>query len=70
MLHTVAKALSRRLEAVESHNVVAARYNIHWSTISRLWQRYQQSGSTNHRPSSGRPHLPKEQTSYSISNIL
>ena len=39
----------------ESHNAVAARYNIHRSMISRLWQRYQQSGSTNDGLRSGRP---------------
>jgi transposase len=39
-----------RQEAGESQNAVAARYNVHRSTMSRLWQCYQQSGSTSGPP--------------------
>ena len=46
-----------RLAAGESHNAVAAPYNVHRNTIARLWQRYQQSGSTNDRPRSGHPRI-------------
>ena len=34
-----------------------ARYNVHQSTISRLWQHYQQSCSTNASSGSGRPRI-------------
>ena len=46
-----------RQEAGESQNAVAARYNVHRSTMSRLWQCYQQSGPTNDRPRSGPPRI-------------
>ena len=46
-----------RLQAGESQNAVARLYNVHRSTISRLWQRYQQSGSTADRQRSGRPRI-------------
>ena len=39
-----------RLQASESQNAVARLYNVHRSMISRLFQRYQQSGSTADRP--------------------
>jgi hypothetical protein len=42
-----------RQETGESQNAVAARYNVHRSMMSRLWQRYQQSGSTNDGSRSG-----------------
>jgi transposase len=46
-----------RLAASESQNAVATPYNVHRNTIARLWQRYQQSGSTNDRPRSGHPRI-------------
>ena len=46
-----------RIQAGESQNVVARDYNVHCSTISRLWQRYQQQGTTDDRPRSGRPRV-------------
>ena len=46
-----------RIQAGESQNVVARDYNVHRSTISRLWQRYQQQGTTDDRPRSGRPRV-------------
>jgi transposase len=46
-----------RLETGESQNAVAARYDVHRNMISRLWQRYQQSGSTNDGPRSERPRI-------------
>ena len=46
-----------RLETGESQNAVAARYNVHRSMMSRLWQLYQQSGSRNDGPRSGRPRI-------------
>ena len=45
------------LETAESQNAVAARYNVHRSMMSRLWQRYQQSGSTNDGSRSGCPRI-------------
>lgn len=46
-----------RLLAGESQNAVARLYNVHRSTISRLLQRHQQSGSTADRQRSGRPRI-------------
>ena len=46
-----------RLQAGELQNAVARLYNVHWSTISRLFQRYHQSGSTDNRQRSGRPRI-------------
>jgi transposase len=44
-----------RPETGESQNAIAARYYVHRSMMSRLCQLYQQSGSTNDGPRSGRP---------------
>ena len=49
--------IGRRLETGESQNAVAARYDVHRNMISRLRQRYQQSGSKNNGPRSGRPRI-------------
>ena len=46
-----------RLHAAESQNVEARLCIVHRSTISRLLQRYQQSGSTADRQRSGRPRI-------------
>jgi transposase len=46
-----------RFQAGESKNAVARLYNVHRSTISRLLQRYQQSGSTANHQRSGRPRI-------------
>lgn len=50
-----------RLEAGESQYVVAQHYNVHKSTISRLWQRYLQTGTSNDRPRTGRPRITTAQ---------
>jgi hypothetical protein len=44
-----------RHQVSELQNTFARFYNVHRSTISRLLQRYQQSGSTADRQRSGRP---------------
>ena len=46
-----------RLQAGESQNEVARTLNVNQSTISRLWNRFQQTGSTNDRQRSGRPRI-------------
>ena len=46
-----------RLQAGESQNEVARTLNVNQSTISRLWNRFQQTGSTNDRQKSGRPRI-------------
>jgi DNA-binding XRE family transcriptional regulator len=46
-----------RLQSGESQNEVARTLNVNQSTISRLWNRFQQTGSTNDRQRSGRPHI-------------
>jgi hypothetical protein len=46
-----------RLQAGESQIEVARTLNINQSTISRLWNRFQQTGSTNDRQRSGRPRI-------------
>ena len=46
-----------RLQAGESQNEVARTLNVNHSTISRLWSRFQQTGSTNNRQRSGRPRI-------------
>ena len=46
-----------RLQAGETQNAVARLYNVQRSKISRLLQRYQQSGSTADRQRSGRPRI-------------
>lgn len=50
-----------RLEAGESQYVVAQHYNVHRSTISRLWQRYLQTGTSNDRPRTSRPRITTAQ---------
>ena len=46
-----------RLQAGESQHEVTRTLNVNQSTISRLWNRFQQSGSTNDRQRSGRPRI-------------
>ena len=46
-----------RLQAGESQHEVARTLNVNQSTISRLWNRFQQTGSTNDRQRSGRPRI-------------
>ncbi|XP_067679681.1 uncharacterized protein [Haliotis asinina] len=46
-----------RLQAVESQSSVARRLNVSQSSISRLFTRFNQTGSTNDRRRSGRPRL-------------
>lgn len=46
-----------RLEAGESQTAVATTFNVSQSTISRLWNRYRQHGSTCDLPRSGRPRV-------------
>ena len=46
-----------RLQSGESQNEVARTLNVNQSTISRLWNRFQQTGSTNDRQRSGRPRI-------------
>ncbi|XP_067664519.1 uncharacterized protein [Haliotis asinina] len=46
-----------RLEAGETRSDVAMFFNVPPSTISRLWERYQQHGSTRDLPRSGRPRV-------------
>ena len=49
-----------RHQVSELQNAFARFYNVHRSTISRLLQRYQQSGSTADRERSGRPMITSE----------
>ena len=44
-----------RLQAEQSQAEVAQHLNVNQSTISRLWTRFQQTGSTADRPRAGRP---------------
>ena len=46
-----------RLQAEESQNEVARTLNVNQSTIPRLWNRFQQTVSTNDHQSSGRPRI-------------
>ena len=46
-----------RLQAGESQNEVARTLNVNQSFISRLWNRFQQTGSTNDRQRNGRPRI-------------
>jgi transposase len=46
-----------RLQAGESQNEVPRTLNVNQSTISRLWNRFQQTGSTNDSQRSRRPHI-------------
>ena len=46
-----------RLQAGESQNEVTRTLNVDQSTISRLWNTFQQTGSTNDRQRSGRPRI-------------
>jgi transposase-like protein len=46
-----------RLQAGESQNKVTRTMNVNQSTISRLWNRFQQTGSTNDRQRSGGPRI-------------
>ena len=53
----IRKIVIGRLETGESQNAFTTRYNVHRNMISRLRQRYQQSGSKNNGPRSGRPRI-------------
>jgi len=46
-----------RLQAGESQNEVARTLNVNQSTISRLWNIFQQTGSRNDHQTSGRPRI-------------
>ena len=46
-----------RLQAGESFGTVARHLNVHKTTISRLWSRYNNTNSTNDRQRSGRPRI-------------
>ena len=46
-----------RLQSGESQNEVARTLNVNQSTIPRLWNRFQQTVSTNDHQSSGRPRI-------------
>ena len=46
-----------RLQSGESQYEVARTLNVNNSIISRLWSRFQQTGSTNDRQRSGRPRI-------------
>jgi transposase len=46
-----------RLQAGETQTHVSRVLNVSQSNISRLWDRYQQQGSTHDRPRSGRPRV-------------
>ena len=46
-----------RLQVGESQNEVARTLNVNHSTISRLWNRFQQTGAMNNCQRSGRPRI-------------
>jgi transposase len=46
-----------RLQTGQSQTEVARQFNVHQSTISRLWQRLNQTGSAQDRPRSRRPRI-------------
>jgi len=46
-----------RMEAGESQSDIAVVLNVTQSTISRLWSRYQQTGTSRDHPRSGRPRV-------------
>lgn len=46
-----------RVQAGESFGTVARHLNVHKTTISRLWSRYNNFNLTNDRPRSGRPRI-------------
>ena len=46
-----------RLQAGDSQNEVARTLNVNQSTIPRLWNIFQQTGSMNDRQRSGRPRI-------------
>jgi transposase len=46
-----------RLQTGETQTHVSRVLNVSQSNISRLWDRYQQQGSTHDRPRSGRPRV-------------
>ena len=46
-----------RLQAGESKSEVARIFNVHPSTITRLWNRFRETNSTNDRPRLGRPRV-------------
>ena len=50
-----------RLEAGQSIGNVAQHFNTHKTMISRLWNRYNATNSTNDRPRSGRPRVTTAQ---------
>ena len=46
-----------RLQAGQSQSRVALALNVSQTTVSRLWSRFQQTGSTQDAPRSGRPRV-------------
>jgi transposase len=58
-----------RLEAGESQYTVAQQYNVHGSTISRLWQMYLQTGTSKDRPRTGRPRITTAQQDRYIQQV-
>ena len=46
-----------RIQTGQSQTEVARQSNVHQITISRLWQRLNQTGSAQDRPRSGRPRI-------------
>ena len=50
-----------RLEAEQSIGNVARHFNVHKTTISRLWNRYNATNSTNNRPKSRKPRVTTAQ---------
>ena len=46
-----------RLQTGQSQTEVSRQFNVHQSTISRLWQRLNQTGSAQDRPRSRRPRI-------------
>jgi len=60
--HATRNIVIGSLQTGKSQNEVARTLNVNQSTISRLWNIFQQTGSSNDHPSSGRPHIktPKQ----------
>ena len=56
-LTLIPKGSIGRLQAGESKTEVARIFNVHPSTITRLWDRFRQTNSTNDRLRSGRPRV-------------
>ncbi|XP_071085819.1 uncharacterized protein [Haliotis cracherodii] len=60
-----------RLQAGGSRSAVAKVFNVAPSTITRLWGRFQQPGSTRDRPRSARPRIDRERAiGHRVANTL